>query len=186
MLDTEKGTVLLHVARSAIGRELGFDSHDYPRTAWLEELGATFVTLMLDNRLRGCIGSLEAHRPLMDDVRQNAIAAAFRDPRFMPLNETEFAYTAVEVSVLSRPERISFASEDDALKQLNPGVDGVIFEYGSHRATFLPHAWADLRHAKDLLAQLKSQAGLPEDFWSPDLKLSRFTIQKWYEAKQNG
>ena len=186
MTDTNKGRTLLHLARAAIAKELGFVSHDLPRTAWLEEPAATFVTLTLNGRMHGCIGSLEPNRPLIDDVRFNAVAAAFQDPRFAPLTKDEFADAVIDIALLSKPEPVHFSSEDDALKQLNPGVDGVIFEYGSHRATFLPHAWADLRHAKDLLAQLKSQAGLPEDFWSPDLKLSRFTIQKWYEAGQNG
>jgi len=182
MLDTEKGKVLLHLARAAIGSELGFDSHDYPRTAWLDEPGATFVTLMLNGRLRGCIGSLEAHRPLIDDVRHNAAAAAFRDPRFMPLNEVEFADTAIEVSVLGAPERISFSSEADALAQLHRGEDGVILEYGPHRATYLPQVWAHLPDPQSFVEELKVKAGLPEDFWSDDIKLSRYTVQKFSEV----
>lgn len=182
MMDTEKGTVLLHLARAAIGRELGFDSQDYPRTAWLEEPGATFVTLTLNERLRGCIGSLEAYRPLIDDVRQNAVAAAFRDPRFMPLNETEFAYTLVEVSVLSKPEVLRFGSQDEALSQLNRGSDGVILEYGRFRATYLPQVWAHLPDPQSFIDELKVKAGLPEDFWSNDIRLSRYSVQKFSEA----
>jgi hypothetical protein len=186
MTDTNKGQTLLHLARAAIAREFGFASHDLPRTKWLEEPGATFVTLTLNGRMRGCIGSLEANRPLIDDVRNNAVAAAFHDPRYAPLTKEEFADAVIDVALLSKPEVVRFSSEDDALKQLNPGVDGVVFEYGEHRATFLPHAWADLPHAKDLLGQLKSQAGLAQDFWSVDIRLSRFTTQKWYEVKQHG
>jgi hypothetical protein len=182
MLDTEKGTVLLHLARAAIGRELGFDSHDYPRTAWLEEPGATFVTLTLNERLRGCIGSLEAYRPLIDDVRQNAVSAAFRDPRFQPLNETEFAYTLIEVSVLSKPEALRFSSQSEALAQLHRGSDGVILEYGRFRATYLPQVWAQLPDPQSFVDELKVKAGLPDDFWSDDIMLSRYTVQKFSEV----
>jgi AmmeMemoRadiSam system protein A len=183
MTDIHKGQALLHLARAAIAKELGFASHDLPRTAWLEEPAATFVTLTLHGQMHGCIGSLEAIRPLIDDVRLNAIAAAFQDPRFAPLTKEEFADVIIDVALLSTAEPVHFSSEQDALAQLTPGVDGVILEYGTQRATFLPHAWADLPHAQDLLAQLKKQAGLPEDFWSVNLKLSRFTIQKWREVK---
>ncbi|HEY6096078.1 MAG TPA: AmmeMemoRadiSam system protein A [Gallionellaceae bacterium] len=183
MTDIHKGQVLLQLARAAIAKELGFTSHDLPRSAWLEEPGATFVTLTLYGQMHGCIGSLEANRPLIDDVRLNAVAAAFQDPRFAPLTKNEFAHVIIDVALLSPAEPVHFSNEQDALAQLTPGVDGVIFEYASHRATFLPHAWADFPHAQDFLSELKKQAGLPEDFWSVESKLSRFTIQKWYEFK---
>lgn len=211
MTDTKKGQMLLHLARAAIAREFGFVSHDLPRIEWLEEPGATFVTLTLNDRLHGCIGSLEANRPLIDDVCYNAVAAAFQDPRYAPLTKQEFADVIIEVALLSKPEPIHFSSEQDALAQLNPGLDGVIFEYkpsnnspadpagggtqglaaistpdpysSTRRATFLPHAWADFPHAEVFLARLKGQAGLPEDFWSVDIRLARFTIQKWREGE---
>lgn len=184
MFDTSKEQTLLHVARAAIAGELGFISDDFPHIAWLEEPGATFVTLTLNGQLHGCIGSIEANRPLIEDVRHNAVAAAFQDPRFAPLTQEEFADVIIDVALLSTPEPIRFSSEQDALAQLNPGLDGVVFEYGSHRATFLPHAWADLPDPKAFLAQMKNQAGLPEDFWSDDIKLSRFTVRKWHEVGQ--
>ena len=186
MFNTSKEQTLLHLARAAIAAELGFVSGDLPRAAWLEEPGATFVTLTVHGQLHGCIGSLEADRPLIDDVRHNAVAAAFQDPRFAPLTKEEFADVIIDVALLSKPESIRFSSEHDALMQLKPGLDGVTLKCDTHRATFLPHAWADFPHAQDFLAHLKSQAGLPEDFWSIDLKLSRFTIQKWSEKEQHG
>ncbi len=186
MFDTDKGNILLHLARAAIGKELGFFSHELPRTDWLEELGATFVTLTLDTQLRGCIGSLEAHRPLIDDVRANAVASAFRDPRFEPLSKTEFGKVFIDVSLLSQPEPLSFASEEDALEQLNPGMDGLILSYGRYRATYLPQVWAQLPEPVDFIAQLKNKAGLPGDFWSDDIKLSRYTVQKWREVEKHG
>jgi AmmeMemoRadiSam system protein A len=186
MLDTNKGLTLLHLARAAIAGKFGFVSHDLPRTDWLEEPGATFVTLTLHGQLRGCIGSLEAHRPLLEDVRHNAIAAAFQDPRFAPLSKEEFAEVAIEVSLLSRPEPIRFSSEQNALEQLNPGKDGVIIEYARFRATFLPQVWAQLPQPQLFIAHLKNKAGLPEDFWSDDIRLSRYAVQKWREGEPHG
>lgn len=186
MFDTDKGNTLLHLARAAIGKELGFFSHELPRTDWLEEPGATFVTLTLDVQLRGCIGSLEAHRPLIDDVRANAVASAFRDPRFEPLSKAEFGQVFIDVSLLSKPEPMHFENEKDALEQLNPGLDGVILAYGRHRATYLPQVWAQLPEPRDFITQLKNKAGLPGDFWSDDIKLSRYTVQKWREVEKHG
>ena len=186
MFDTNKGQTLLHLARAAIAKELGFVSHDLPRTDWLEEPGATFVTLTLGGQLRGCIGSLEAHRPLIDDVRANAVASALRDPRFPPLSKEEFAQVVIEVSLLSTPQLIRFSSEQDALAQLKPGKDGVILEYGPQRATYLPQVWAQLPDPQVFIAQLKNKAGLPEDFWSNGIRLSHYTVQKWHEGEQHG
>jgi hypothetical protein len=186
MFDTDKGKTLLHLARAAIAKELGFVAHDLPRSDWLEQPGATFVTLTLHGQLRGCIGSLEAYRPLIDDVRQNAVASALRDPRFPPLSKEEFAEVVVEVSLLSAPEPIRFSSEADALAQLVPGVDGVILEYGAQRATYLPQVWAQLPDPRSFITHLKDKAGLPEDFWSHDVRLSHYTVQKWSEGKQHG
>jgi AmmeMemoRadiSam system protein A len=186
MFNTDKGQTLLRLARAAIAKELGFISHDLPRTDWLEEPGATFVTLTLHDQLHGCIGSLEAHRPLSDDVRHNAKASAFLDPRFAPLTKEEFADVIIEVSLLSKPELIEFSSEQDALAQLNPGKEGVILEFGPHRATYLPQVWAQLPEPKAFLANLKNKAGLSEDFWSNDIRLSRYTVQKWSEGENHG
>lgn len=182
MNDEQHGLTLLRLARAAIARELGFDSHDLPRSDWLAQDGATFVTLNLHGRLRGCIGSLEAHRALYDDVRHNAVAAAFRDPRFPPLGKEEFAEVQLEVSLLSTPEPVSFKSEADALARLHPGRDGVILEYGRSRATYLPQVWAQLPEPADFLGHLKEKAGLPADFWSDDIRLSRYNVQKFSEG----
>lgn len=196
MFDTNKGQMLLHLARAAIGRELGFKSHNLPRIGWLEEPGATFVTLTLHGRMHGCIGSLKAQRPLIEDVCQNAVAAAFEDPRYPPLTKEEFADVVIDVALLSTPEEIHFSNEHDVLTQLHPGLDGVTLEYGTdgnmndstsirpNRATFLPHAWAELPDPHDYLAGLKNQAGLPKDYWSDEIRLSRFTIRKWREGGQ--
>jgi len=183
MFDIDKGKTLLHLARAAISRELGFHSHDLPRTDWLEEPGATFVTLTLHGQLRGCIGSLEARRSLLEDVCANAVASAFRDPRFVPLSKDEFAEVIIDVSVLGKAEPIRFSDEMNALAQLEPGLDGVILEYGMHRATYLPQVWAQLPSPKEFIDQLKVKAGLPDDFWSDDIQLSRYRVQKFKEGE---
>jgi AmmeMemoRadiSam system protein A len=186
MLDTEQGQTLIRLARAAIAGELGFASHGLPHSNWLEEPGATFVTLTLHGQLRGCIGSLQAHRPLIDDVRNNAVAAAFRDPRFSPLSKEEFAEVEIDVSLLGPAEAISFSSEEDALAKLRPGTDGVILEWNRHRSTYLPQVWMQLPDPRDFISHLKSKAGLPENFWSDDVRLSRYTVQKWHEGEHHG
>jgi AmmeMemoRadiSam system protein A len=186
MFNTNKGKILLHLARAAIAKELGFKSHDLPMIDWLEEPGATFVTLTLQGQLRGCIGSLEAYRPLIEDLQSNAVASAFRDPRFPPLSKEEFADVAIEVSLLSKPELIRHNSKEDALAQLTPGRDGVIIQLGPQRATYLPQVWAQLPDPESFIAHLLEKAGLPEDFWSDDIQLSHYTVQKWQEIEPNG
>lgn len=180
---SDAGHVLLPLARAAIAAELGLSlqkmNEDPP---WLRQQGACFITLTRDDRLRGCIGTLRAHRALADDVKANAVAAAFRDPRFAPLTAVEFAAVALEISLLSMLQPMSFADEPDALRQLRAGVDGVVFEYGHHTSTFLPQVWEDLKEPTEFLAHLKYKAGLPPDFWDKEVKLSRYTVFKWCES----
>ncbi|HXF65576.1 MAG TPA: AmmeMemoRadiSam system protein A [Burkholderiales bacterium] len=181
-LPPDAGRVLLALARRAIATELGLSHPEHARPSWLEQHGACFITLTSGGRLRGCVGTLRAHRALGEDVRENAIAAAFRDPRFKPLVQEEFFTVALEISVLSALEPLAFASEREALAQLRPGVDGLVFEYGHHASTFLPQVWEDLKEPADFLAHLKYKAGLPPDFWDEEVKLSRYTVTKWRET----
>jgi AmmeMemoRadiSam system protein A len=180
-LSANQGTILLPIARGAICSALGQAPAPCSDALWLREAGATFVTLTQYGELRGCIGTLEAHRPLLEDVQANAFAAAFRDPRFSPLQASELAYTRVEVSLLSNPEAMSFASEEDVLAQLRPEVDGVIFEYGYYRSTFLPQVWEQLPDPASFLAHLKRKAGLSAGFWTEEVRVSRYTVTKWKE-----
>jgi len=179
--EDEKGETLLKLARAEIGQQLGHTLPVPPPADWLQQPGASFVTLTKMGDLRGCIGSLEPHRPLGEDVRANALAAAFRDPRFMPLAREEFNDIRVEVSLLSPTESLSVSSEDEALTVLRPGIDGLIFEYAHHRSTFLPQVWEQLPEPLEFLAHLKRKAGLPQDFWAADVRLSRYTVSKWKE-----
>lgn len=185
MRSTEDGALLLAIARGALARALG-DPWLLPEDApapWLDAPGASFVTLTQRSQLRGCIGTLEAHRPLRQDVAANAVAAALRDTRFAPLAARELPGTEIEVSLLSAPEALAFDSETEALAQLEPGVHGVLFEFGARRSTFLPQVWQQLPDAADFLAQLKRKAGLAPDFWASDVRLSRYTVVKWKETE---
>lgn len=178
----ERGETLLRVARDAIARHLGEPGVSHDIRHWMHEPGACFVTLTQQGELRGCIGSLEAHRSLMQDVRANAIAAAMHDPRFVPLSVHELARTRIEVSLLSATEPIVFNSEQHALSLLRPGIDGIVLEYGHARGTFLPQVWESLPKQADFLSHLKRKAGLPANFWHEDIKLSRYTVLKWKEV----
>jgi AmmeMemoRadiSam system protein B/AmmeMemoRadiSam system protein A len=180
--DVDKGVTLLKLARAEIGSKLGLAVPSAKQASWLSELGASFVTLTRQGELRGCIGSLEAHRPLGLDVRENAVAAAFRDPRFMPLSRAEFDDIRVEVSLLSAAEPLVVTSEQEALASLRPGIDGVVFEVGHMRSTFLPQVWEQLPEPAEFMAQLKRKAGLAVDFWSESVRLSRYGVSKWKEG----
>jgi hypothetical protein len=181
--DTEKGSTLLKLARAGIAGALGQARAFDVQAAWLQAPGASFVTLTRQGELRGCIGTLEAHRPLEVDVRENAVAAAFRDPRFAPLTLVEFEDIRVEVSLLSPAEALTVSSEAEALTALRPHVDGVVFEYGHYRSTFLPQVWEQLPDPAEFLAQLKRKAGLAMNFWADGVCLSRYTVTKWKEME---
>jgi hypothetical protein len=181
--DSDLGRTLLTIARSAIGAELGFGGIPEASHAALAQPAATFVTLKRSGELRGCIGSLKPLRALAVDVRENAVAAAFRDPRFPPLAVVEFETTSVEVSLLTADERLDVRDEDDLLARLRPDIDGLVLEYGRHRATFLPQVWESLPEPRSFLAALKRKAGLPGDFWSPQVNVSRYGVTKWAESE---
>jgi AmmeMemoRadiSam system protein A len=181
MPDTHHGPILLTLARNAIAQHLGAPTRTLDEPDWLNEPAATFVTLTQHGQLRGCIGSLTAHRPLGQDIVHNALDAAFHDPRFPPLRLTELATLRIEVSRLSPQQALQFTDEADALAQLRPGIDGVVFECDSHRGTFLPQVWEHLPLPIQFLGQLKHKAGLPATFWSPAVRLHRYTVEKWKE-----
>ncbi|WP_313716200.1 AmmeMemoRadiSam system protein A [Arsenicicoccus bolidensis] len=188
----DAGPVLLAVARGAIHGRLGIAARqsdaDFPdpldgptRERWLLDDGASFVTLHLDRRLRGCIGTLTAYRPLLDDVRANAVAAASTDPRFPPVGPDEAPHLAIEVSVLSVPEPIQVTSERDAVLALRPRVDGVVLEAAGRRATYLPQVWDQLTDPLDFLRSLRAKAGLSRDHWDDGVRLSRYSVTSFEE-----
>lgn len=138
---------------------------------------ATFVTLEKHGRLRGCVGSLEAARPLVTDIAVNAYAAAFRDPRFPPVEEDEFGALDIHLSLLTPPEPLNFSSEEDLLAQLRPGEDGLILEEEIRRGTFLPAVWDTLPEPREFLRHLKQKAGFSADYWSPRLRVARYRAE---------
>jgi hypothetical protein len=181
----ERSGIVLRIARVSIEHALGANAMFRPPQApWLEAPGCSFVTLRHEGELRGCIGSLEARRPLGEDIAANAVAAALRDPRFPPVSADELASLDVEVSLLQPSEPLACADEDDAMGQLRPGIDGVVIEYRGNRATFLPQVWENLPDAPMFLRELKRKAGLPADFWHPDLRLRRYGVEK--HSERNG
>ncbi len=169
--------ILLGLAKESIEKGLfgelaGVDPLEYSGS--LAENGASFVTLNRNRQLRGCIGSLEAHQPLVLDVVSNAYSSAFRDPRFSPLTRDELPGLDIHISVLTPAEPMQFDSEANLLDQLQPGVDGLILSAGPRRGTFLPSVWESLPDARVFLQQLKRKAGLPTDYWGSDIRIERY------------
>lgn len=180
-MPVNQGEILLPIARSSISEALGQPLEAAENAAWLQDKAACFVTLTQQQQLRGCIGTLEAHRSLLEDVKSNARAAAFQDSRFTPLTAKELSFTEIEISLLSATQLIDFSNEQEALAQLRPGIDGVVFEYGAYRSTFLPQVWQQLPDTIEFVAHLKHKAGLSPDFWADKVKLSRYTVTKLRE-----
>lgn len=179
----EERILLRNIAQESVqyglqhGQPLPVDVARYPRP--LREPGASFVTLNKYGALRGCIGSLEAHRPLVEDVAHNAYAAAFGDPRFPAVSATELPSLAFHLSILTPAVPMQFESETDLLGQIRPGIDGLVLEDGWHRGTFLPSVWESLPDATQFLQHLKQKAGLPADYWSNTLAVSRYTTESF-------
>ena len=178
--------ILLTIARSAISEALGLSLNGFiPFQAdWLQKKTACFVTLKMNGKLRGCIGSLKAYRSLDEDLYANAIAAALHDPRFPPLTAEELDKVKIEVSLLSPMRRLKVSSESEAVAALEPGRHGVVFQYGEHHATFLPQVWEQLPDARQFLAQLRFKAGLAPDFWHPDVLVYTYRVERFSEDEE--
>jgi AmmeMemoRadiSam system protein A len=175
-------TTLLEVAWSSIrhGLRCGVPLEVQPWRfeAALQEIRATFVTLRIGGQLRGCTGTLEAVRPLVVDVAQNAFGSAFRDSRFGPLGSKELPDLDVHISILDSPERLDVRTEEELLSALHPGKDGLVLEEGAQRATFLPAVWEQLPAPRDFVEHLKQKAGLPADYWSSTLRVFRYGVRE--------
>ena len=148
----------------------------------LEAMRATFVTLEIDGHLRGCIGSTAPHRPLIEDVVENAYKAAFADPRFPKLAADELERLSFSVSILSTPRPIVVADEAALLAELRPDRDGLVLTAGEKRGLFLPQVWATLPEPRTFLAHLKTKAGLAEDYWSSEVRAHRFSTETFKTA----
>jgi len=192
LLATEKGQVLVNLARSTLMEKFGLPlpptEADRMRSALsdtsFQARCATFVTLKHKGQLRGCIGRLSASDPLAEGVRRNAINAAFHDPRFSPLTEKELGQIEIEVSVLTEPQPLAFSDPEDLLRKLRANVDGVIIRQGHASATFLPQVWDQLPKKEDFLGHLCLKAGLPRDAWkSGKLEASTYQVQYFEEHR---
>lgn len=182
------GTELLRLARGSIENGL---VHKEPLPVNLDELpneltkpGATFTTLHTNGQLRGCCGTLEARQPLATDVSYSAFQAAFRDPRFDPVEEHELTAIELEVSVLSPLEPMTVTSESDLLDRLRPGTDGLVIVADGRRATFLPKVWDSFPEPRRFLASLRTKCGLADDYWSDRLEFLRYSTTSYAEPSK--
>jgi AmmeMemoRadiSam system protein A len=185
-LSSEEKIYLLGLARQAL--ELGVRGEALPDLditsvpAGLLKPGATFVTLTKNAELRGCIGSLEAIRPLAEDVRVHAVAAALEDYRFPPVHTNEVTQILIEISRLTAPKRIDYRDTDELINLLRPGLDGVVIQRGVQRATFLPQVWEKVPDVEIFLAMLCRKMGLSSDCWrGTDVKISTYRVEKFSE-----
>jgi AmmeMemoRadiSam system protein A len=175
----EERQLLLNICHGSIKegltnkRPLKIRAFDYDKN--LRKRRACFVTLKKKEALRGCMGSIQPLKPLVVDAANNAFSAAFRDSRFPGLTAEEYEECSLSISVLSLPESMEFDSEDDLIRQLRPGIDGLILTEGDRCGVFLPLVWEKLPTAKLFLAHLKNKAGLPNDYWSNTLQVERYT-----------
>lgn len=185
LTDGEKQT-LLRLAREAM--EHGVRRRTLPPldknslTPILLEHGASFVTLTINADLRGCIGALEAYQPLVEDVREHAIAAALEDPRFRPVEESELNRISLEVSRLTAPHPLEYSSSEDLLAKLHPRMDGVILKDDYRRATFLPQVWEKIPNAADFLDHLCAKMGAKPNLWqSKKLQVFVYQVEEFHE-----
>jgi AmmeMemoRadiSam system protein A len=181
MLTADERRALLEVAARAIEHalrtheELALDPAAFPEA--LRERRATFVTLERDGQLLGCIGSLAARTSMVEDVAKNAYGAIFHDPRCPRLAPSDAPDVGVHISILSPAAPMRFRDEEDLVRQLRPGVDGLLLEDHFSRGTFLPSVWESLPDPHDFFTHLKLKAGLPPTYWSDTMRVSRYTTE---------
>lgn len=178
---------LLSLARETLqvylqqGKKLCIEKNTIPSARLQQEQGC-FVTIHKNAQLRGCIGHILPVQPLYLDIIDNALAAAFHDPRFYPLEENELAEIKLEISILSFPEKLSFTSTDELLKKLQPYCHGVILKKGGQQSTFLPQVWESLPEKRDFLTQLSLKAGLSPDTWqTPGVEMYTYEAFVFHE-----
>jgi AmmeMemoRadiSam system protein A len=184
--------LILAIARGAVGEQFGATTMHISPRPWLDVPAATFVSIHhhvgrhvgrggRGEQLHGCIGSIEPRRRLVDDLRHNAVLAAFHDPRTRALRADELDLVRFSVSILGPHTPMPFSSEADARAQLRPRVDGVILSWHGHRGLFLPKVWESLPEPAAFLDNLKRKAGLSVDFWHDDIELERFEVLEFDE-----
>jgi AmmeMemoRadiSam system protein A len=189
-LATRERRELLRLARTSIDSSLARGASaslaPFPALELQPELTvrrSSFVTLRRGEELRGCCGTLEAPRPLAEDVWRNAWAAAFNDYRFTPLTAAEWPQISLHLSLLTSPELLDITSEEQLIAQLRPAVDGLILEGDTARATFLPSVWEQIPEPAQFVRQLKLKAGWPAGYWSPRVRAYRYETESFDEEE---
>lgn len=185
-LNSEEQRILLEIARQALEESVRgepLSKLELKRlSSRLLEPGATFVTLTINNELRGCIGTLEASEPLAEDVRIHAVAAALEDYRFPPVQPEEVPKISIEISRLTTPQLIDCNSPEELLQCLRPGVDGVVLREGNRRATFLPQVWEKIPEPEKFLSMLCKKMGAPSDYWrGEEIKIYTYQVEDFHE-----
>jgi AmmeMemoRadiSam system protein A len=186
-LTSDEQKILLRLAREAMERGVRgeglspLDEASLP--ASLREKGSSFITLTLRGKLRGCIGSLEPHQSLAQDVREHAVAAALKDPRFPPVSEEELSGIQIEISRLTRPVPLEYKDAEDLLVKLCPHVDGVVVREGSYRrATFLPQVWEKISDPAEFLSNLCYKMGGDPNLWRvKPLEVLTYRVEEFHE-----
>ncbi len=193
ILSEQQGQALVRLARVTIESQFaqGCDSAVEDMLRSLEdglifqEKHGVFVTLTNEGRLRGCIGNLSANLSVLAGVQHNALSAAFSDYRFRPLQLAELSGIAIEVSVLSEPQRLEFIDTDELIAQLRPGIDGVILRQGAASATFLPQVWEQLPNREEFMSHLCHKAGLPPAAWRcGNVEIENYQVQYFAEKTE--
>ncbi|GAP21205.1 AmmeMemoRadiSam system protein A [Leptolinea tardivitalis] len=185
-ISNEDRQILLELARRSIEAAARKRSlpvvHTGDYSERLQEDGASFVTLTIQGSLRGCIGTLEAYQPLVKDVVEHAAAAAVEDFRFNPVSPSEIQTIAIEISVLSKPERLIYSTTEELLEKLNPKIDGVILKDGRARATFLPQVWEQLPDKNEFLSHLCNKMGSPSNLWKiKNLEVFTYQVEEFHD-----
>jgi AmmeMemoRadiSam system protein A len=183
-LDEQK--TLLRVAREAIEHRVRGEKlsgiQTEAMTPILREQGASLITLTIDGQLRGCIGALEAYQPLVEDVREHAVAAALEDPRFPPLSEDELSRIQIEISRLTRPFPLEYKDADDLISKLRPYIDGVILKDGLRRSTFLPQVWEKISDPSEFMDNLCYKMGAAHHHWrNKHLDVFTYQVEEFHE-----
>jgi len=182
--------ILLRIAKTAILSKFNAEElinqnkiiKEYP---FLSKKGASFVTLHYDHQLRGCIGSIIARRPLLEDIIQNSFSSAFKDPRFRPLESSEFSHLTLEISVLSEPKLIDYDNFYDLVNKVHPNIDGLILKHKSFQGTFLPQVWEQLKTPKEFLEHLSFKAGTDPSIYTKHPQIYAYQVEAIEDSFQN-
>ena len=173
VLKVAKSSIIAHFTNNLTINKISL-LNNYP---FLNKNGAAFVTLHYDKELRGCIGSIIAHRTLLEDIIHNAFSCAFHDPRFQSLSEDEFSHLTLEVSVLSEPKLLEYSDFEDLVQKIRPNIDGLILKHGSYQGTFLPQVWEQIPDSKLFLDHLSMKAGSNPEIYNNHPEIYTYQVE---------